>query len=129
MKYMAIILQARLNQTSTDFLRQQVTQLHVRFYFSLFIALSSLWYFGRSHLNYLLLVLYSFWVPQILYNIFTEAKRPLHIHYIYGMSLTRVIFPLYIFGYQHNFLKEANSDFPTSLVMLSFFGLPFKLLY
>jgi len=119
MKYMAIILQARQNsaqnlgnhQTMTERLRQQVTKLHVRFYTALFLSLMIFWYMGRTYLPYLILLLYSFWVPQILYNIITEAKRPLHMHYIYGMSITRTVFPLYMFGYTHNFFKEANPEF------------------
>eukprot|EP00957_Ditylum_brightwellii_P016194 1218728-Ditylum_brightwellii.AAC.1 len=41
----------------------------------------------------------------------------MHHHYIYGMSLTRAIAPLYVFAVKNNFLKEVNSEFPTDLAM------------
>lgn len=64
-----------------------------------------------------MLLLYSFWVPQIVYNVVTEAKRPLHHYYVYGMSLTRLVAPLYIFAVKNNFLKEVYPDSPTSYFM------------
>merc|ERR1719296_513406 len=123
MKYMAIILQARYNaqqqnHTNTqERMRQMIAQLHVRFYMCLFTTLMIIWYIGsgtknNSLLTLEVLLLYSFWIPQIIQNIITEAKRPLHLHYIYGMTITRMIAPIYIFGFKSNFLKEVNPDFP-----------------
>ena len=56
--------------------------------------------------------MYSFWVPQILRNIITEARRPLHTSYIYAMSLTRLIAPIYTFAVPKNFYTEIEPDFP-----------------
>ena len=64
-----------------------------------------------------MLLLYSFWVPQIVQNIVTEAKRPLHPYYVYGMSLSRLVAPLYIFAVQNNFLKEVYPESPTNVFM------------
>ena len=139
MKYMAIILQARYNAnnaqqnppnnlTNQERMRQLIAQLHVRFYVCLFTTLMIIWYVGSGNNNgsssnkndtstssllvFEVLLLYSFWMPQIIQNIITEAKRPLHLHYIYGMTITRMIAPIYIFGFKSNFLKEVNPDFP-----------------
>ena len=121
MKYMAIIIQARnsVNNTGTtqEQLRQQITLLHLKFYASLMLAIMLFWYVGQSHKTLYVMALYSFWVPQICWNIYSEYKKPMHHHYIYGMSLTRAIAPLYVFAVKNNFLKEVNPDFPTDAAM------------
>ena len=121
MKYMAIIIQARnsVNNTETtqEQLRQQITLLHFKFYASLMLAIMLFWYVGQSFKTLYVMTLYSFWVPQICWNIYSEYKKPMHHHYIYGMSLTRAIAPLYVFAAKNNFLKEVNPDFPTDLPM------------
>jgi len=120
MKYMAIIIQAR-NSTnggaSVDVLRRQIAMLHLRFYVALMGALIAFFYAWEPYRTVYMLILYSFWVPQIIYNIVTEAKRPLHPYYVYGMSLTRLVAPLYIFAVKNNFLKEVYPDSPTSVFM------------
>ena len=121
MKYMAIILQARNNSggatITADELRHQVAVLHIRFYVALVAIFLFIFYSPGRNRTYIILALYSFWVPQIILNIVTEAKAPLHKHYIYGMSLTRVIAPLYIFGLQNNFLKEVYPDSTTDSLL------------
>lgn len=121
MKYMAIIVRARINaadpNSTSETVRRRVTLLQVQFYGALFFALMFYWYIGRYYLSFYVMILYSFWVPQILQNIITEAKRPLHKHYIYGMSLTRLMAPLYMFAVPNNFWKTANPEFESNLVM------------
>ena len=121
MKYMAIIIQARnsVNNTGTtqEQLRHQITVLHLKFYVSLMLAVLLFWYMVQSHKNLYVMALYSFWVPQICWNIYSEYKKPMHHYYIYGMSLTRAIAPIYVFAVKNNFLKEVNPDFPTDVAM------------
>ena len=121
MKYMAIIIQARNNtnggQNTTELLRRQVAMLHLRFYVALVGAFLAFFYAGSEYRTVYFLALYSFWVPQIIQNIITEAKRPLHNYYIYGMSITRLLAPLYIFAVPNNFLKEVYPDAPTNIFM------------
>ena len=121
MKYMALIIQARNNANNPnhtqDDLRRQITLLHLRFYAALMIAIMSFWYIGQIHRTLYLLMLYSFWVPQIILNTITEARKPMHPYYIYGMSTTRLIAPIYVFSVPNNFLKEVNPDFPTDAPM------------
>lgn len=116
MKYMAIIIQARNSANGgqpTDVLRRQVAMLHLRFYLALLATFLLIFYLSDRYRMYYMLLLYSFWIPQIIMNIFTEARNPLHRHYIYGMSLTRVVSPLYVFAVPHNFLKEVYPDSPS----------------
>ena len=120
MKYMAIIIQARnVNNggNTTELLRRQIAMLHLRFYVALIASFLAFFYAGETYRTVYVLALYSFWVPQIIQNVITEAKRPLHTYYIYGMSLTRLVAPIYIFAVPNNFLKEVYPDSPTNLFM------------
>lgn len=114
MKYMVIIMQARINADrnySAEDLRRKIASLHARFYCALFIVLILFWTFIQNHRTLCLLALYSFWVPQIIRNIITEAKKPLHVNYIYGMSVTRLIAPLYMYAVPNNFFKEFFPEY------------------
>jgi len=122
MKYMSIIIQARNNanggQSTTELLRRQVAMLHLRFYVALVTAFLAFFSAGQQYRTIYMVVLYSFWVPQIIHNIISEAKRPLHVYYIYGMSLSRCVAPLYMFAVPNNFLKEVYPDSPTNYLMV-----------
>lgn len=122
MKYMAIIIQARNNanggQSTTELLRRQVAMLHLRFYVALVTAFLAFFYAGQQYRTLYTLALYSFWIPQIIQNIVTEAKRPLHTYYIYGMSTTRCVAPFYMFAVKNNFLKEVYPESPTDYFMV-----------
>ncbi|KAL9180137.1 hypothetical protein ACHAXT_008107 [Thalassiosira profunda] len=122
MKYMAIIIQARNNANNTGLtqedLRRQVTLLHLKFYGALMFTILAFWYIGQSNRTLYVLLLYSFWVPQIILNVITESRKPLHPYYMYGMALTRSVAPMYVFAVKNNFLKEVNPDFPTEPKMV-----------
>ena len=121
MKYMAIIIQARNTANNTgqtqEELRRQITLLHLKFYGALTTAIIAFWYFGQSNRSMYILFLYSFWVPQIILNIITESRKPMHPYYMYGMSMTRAVAPVYVFAVPNNFLKEVNPDFPVEPYM------------
>jgi hypothetical protein len=121
MKYMAIIIHARNTANNAGFtqedLRRQITLLHLKFYGALMFSILAFWHFGQTNRSLYILVLYSFWVPQIILNVITESRKPLHPYYLYGMSLTRSVAPLYVFAVRNNFLKEVNPDFPTETKM------------
>lgn len=59
----------------------------------------------HNFLRPILLLLYSFWIPQIITNVIRDSRKPLHPHYILGMTITRLAIPLYIFGCPHNFMR------------------------
>lgn len=121
MKYLSIIVRARSNtadpNSTTESVRRKVTILRVQFYIAIFLSFMLFFYIGQHYLTVYMLGLFSFWVPQIIQNIITEAKRPLHKHYIYGMTLTRLVAPLYVYGVPNNFLKEYNPKFESDVFM------------
>lgn len=120
MKYWTLIVQARNSNNggnTTEQLRRQVAMLHCRFYAALFGAKVLFSCIGEHHRIIFALALYSFWVPQIVQNVITEAKRPLHNWYIYGMSVSRLVAPLYFFAAPQNFLKEVYPESPTDPLM------------
>ena len=66
---------------------------------------SKLWHGCHRYMKYLVFPMYSFWVPQILYCVYHEARQPLRPLYVVGMTLTRLALPLYIFGCPYNVLR------------------------
>ena len=118
-----MIIQARNSSNGgqpTDVLRRQIAMLHLRFYVALFVALLLALNVGDKYRTCFALSLYSFWVPQIVWNIYTEASNPLHKYYIYGMSSSRLVAPLYIFAVRNNFLKEVQPDSITDPTMCQY---------
>ncbi|KAK2982696.1 hypothetical protein RJ640_014496 [Escallonia rubra] len=53
----------------------------------------------------ILLLVHSFWIPQIITNVIRDSRKPLHPHYILGMTVTRLAIPFYVFGCPHNFMR------------------------
>ena len=53
--------------------------------------------------------IYSFWIPQILYCVYHEARQPLRPLYVVGMTLTRLALPLYMLGCPHNVLRLQSN--------------------
>ncbi len=109
-------MQARLNAAgenlSTEELRRRVAIMHTRFYIILLFSISALWHLKENHRTLCVVIMYSFWVPQIVKNVITEARRPLHTTYIYAMSLTRLVAPIYTLAVPKNFYTEIEPDFP-----------------
>lgn len=64
-----------------------------------------LMYEFHNHLRLILLLVYSFWIPQIITNVVRDSRKPLNPHYILGITVTRLAIPLYIFGCPNNFLR------------------------
>ncbi|XP_042458705.1 transmembrane E3 ubiquitin-protein ligase FLY2-like isoform X1 [Zingiber officinale] len=85
-------------------MRHELSVLYSRFYG---ILLGGVLFMYELHnfLRPILLVMYSFWIPQIITNVVRDTRKPLHPHYIIGMTLTRTAIPLYIFGCPNNFLR------------------------
>lgn len=61
-------------------------------------------------LRYILILFYSFWIPQIVANMVRDSRKPLHPHYILGMTFTRLAIPLYTFGCPRNFMRVETSS-------------------
>ncbi len=64
-----------------------------------------------------LMLVYTFWIPQIAHCAWTDAQQPLRPLYIVGMSATRLLLPLYLYGCPNNVLKiSPNPAFCVVLV-------------
>lgn len=76
-------------------------------YFADGILLGGILFMYEFHnfLRPILLLMYSFWIPQIITNVIRDSRKPLHPHYILGMTVTRLAIPLYIFGCPNNFMR------------------------
>ncbi|ORY94080.1 hypothetical protein BCR43DRAFT_495831 [Syncephalastrum racemosum] len=61
--------------------------------------------------------LFSFWVPQIVRNVMRGCRRPLSWRYVVGMSTSRLLVPLYIYGCPHNLIAHEPSDWVYVLVL------------
>ena len=108
MRYIVLICHGRDPQRffagGANQLRQELAMLHLRFYGVLFAALFTAYVF-QSFFNYLVLLSYSFWVPQIITNAAREVRRPFDPIYLFGMSATRLVIPLYVYGFQNNMVQ------------------------
>ena len=83
--------------------RQEASILYSRFYGCLMGGVILAFQF-REILDFLLLALYSFWVPQIARSVYHDTRKPLAPVYVLGMSATRLVIPLYFYGWPSNFL-------------------------
>ena len=53
---------------------------------------------------FLVFLFYSFYCPQIVYNVVSGTRKALSPLYLIGTSISRLFFPLYIFGCPNNFI-------------------------
>jgi len=59
-------------------------------------------YILRRYMDFLVVIAYSFWIPQIVNNMVKGHRKPLHFIYLYGMSISRLMIPIYIYGCPSN---------------------------
>jgi len=97
-------------------LRRRLATLHLRFYGALFFVMFLALTFHSKPVA-LVLLFYSCWLPQIVYNAVSGTRRAFHPVYLYGMASCRMLIPLYIYGCPSNFvtlLLVDSSSFSTS---------------
>ncbi|KAI7754941.1 hypothetical protein M8C21_026424, partial [Ambrosia artemisiifolia] len=107
MRYLLAIWKANRSITNGEgweAMRRELSLLYSRFYGILLGGILVMYEFHR-YLRGILVILHLFWVPQIVSNIIGDSRKPLHPHYIVGMSLTRLAIPFYVFGCPHNFMR------------------------
>jgi len=107
-------------QEGWDAMRQALSQFYARFYGALLIGIIAI-YQLRNNPAALILLLYSFWVPQIIYNAAMGHRRPMLPIYIAGMSAARLVFPLYLLGCPSNFFHNQPS-LPLALLCVAWVG-------
>ena len=89
-------------------LQRELSTVYARFYGALLISLL-LCYNLRHHMQIVTFVVHAFWVPQIIRSSISDSKPPFLSSYVIGMSMTRLVLPLYIFGCPGNLLKVEPS--------------------
>ncbi|URE21182.1 zinc finger protein [Musa troglodytarum] len=107
MRYLLAIWKASRptnNGEGWETMRRELSVLYCRFY-GILLGGILLMYELHNFLRLILFAMYSFWIPQIITNVIRDTRKPLHPHYIIGMTLTRAAIPLYVFGCPSNFLR------------------------
>ncbi|XP_038901004.1 transmembrane E3 ubiquitin-protein ligase FLY2-like isoform X1 [Benincasa hispida] len=107
MRYLLAIWKASRpmnNGEGWETMRRELSVLYSRFY-GILLGGIFLMYELHRFLRPILLLMYSFWIPQIVTNVIRDSRKPLHIHYILGITITRLAIPLYVFGCPHNFMR------------------------
>lgn len=109
MRYLLAIWKASRpmnNGEGWEAMRRELSVLYSRFY-GILLGGILITYEFHKFLRLILLLMHSFWIPQIVTNVVRDSRKPLHPHYIIGMTITRLAIPLYIFGCPHNFMRIA----------------------
>jgi len=100
MRYLLLVWQAHDPQRNWDAagwvqLRRELATVHAHFYVALAVVLLVL-YASRDEPSLILLAASSYWVPQIIRNVKTNAREPVCDHYLYGMAVSRLLLPAYL---------------------------------
>lgn len=129
MRYLLAIWKASRPMNSGEgweTMRRELSVLYSRFYGILLGGILFMYEF-HNFLRPILLLMYSFWIPQIITNVIRDSRKSLHPHYILGTTVTRLAIPLYIFGCPNNFMRiEPDKNWCICLVI--FMGLQASIL-
>ncbi|KAL9267091.1 Transmembrane E3 ubiquitin-protein ligase FLY2-like protein [Drosera capensis] len=124
MRYLLAIWKASRplnNGEGWDAMRRELSVLYSRFY-GLLLGGVLLMYEFHNYIRPILFLLYSFWIPQIVTNVVRDSRKPLHPHYILGVTITRLPIPLYVFGCPNNFMR-IQPDKTWCIYLCIFMGL------
>ncbi|OVA00378.1 hypothetical protein BVC80_1183g82 [Macleaya cordata] len=129
MRYLLAIWKANRpasNGEGWETMRRELSVLYSRFYGILLGGILVMYEF-HSFLRPILLIMYSFWIPQIVTNVIRDSRKPLHPQYILGMTATRLAIPLYVFGCPNNFMRIEH-DKTWCICLAVFMGLQASML-
>jgi len=119
MRYLVACSHSRLgNQNSWLEAQADIGTIYGRFYGLLLAGIVLVYEFKDSYWVFTF-AFYSFWIPQIVRNAVHAYRRPLKPLFIIGMSLCRLVLPLYFFGCPKNFLKVPYN--PQLCISLTFY--------
>ena len=76
----------------------------------------------------LVFALYSFWIPQIVLSVVTDARQGLKPAYVAGMSVLRLALPLYVWACPRNLLKVPPS-YGAAAGLVAFVGIQARAAY
>ncbi|MQL86573.1 hypothetical protein Taro_019112 [Colocasia esculenta] len=105
MRYLLAIWKANRPMNSGEGWEAMRRELSVLYSHGVLLGGILVMYELHNFLRPILFLMYSFWIPQIVSNVVRDTRKPLHPHYILGMSITRLAVPLYIFGCPNNFMR------------------------
>jgi len=88
--------------------RQELSYLYSRFYSAFLIGLV-LFYEYWFISDFLVILLHSFWVPQILYNYQQNSAKSLDVSYVVIVTITRLFIPLYVWVCPHNVARYVSA--------------------
>eukprot|EP01117_Protostelium_nocturnum_P001839 TRINITY_DN1230_c0_g1_i5.p2 TRINITY_DN1230_c0_g1~~TRINITY_DN1230_c0_g1_i5.p2 ORF type:complete len:593 (+),score=179.91 TRINITY_DN1230_c0_g1_i5:213-1781(+) len=103
-RYFFIVWKARRPSEQPEAARNSA---YLRFYV-LVLATPMIMYLGKMLLPIFLLLLFSFFVPQIWTNVQLGSNKALQTKYIIGMALTRFLLPAYLLGCPNNFVRTET---------------------
>ncbi|KAG2323644.1 hypothetical protein Bca4012_059115 [Brassica carinata] len=112
MRYLLAIWKATRPSNSGEgweTMRRELSFLYSRFY-GILLGGILIMYELHNYMRWILLLMYSFWIPQIVANVVRDSRKPLHPYYILGMTVTRLAIPLYVFGCPKNFMRVEASN-------------------
>ncbi|XP_030482962.1 transmembrane E3 ubiquitin-protein ligase FLY2 isoform X2 [Cannabis sativa] len=124
MRYLLAIWKANRpmnNGEGWETMRRELSVLYSRFYGILLGGILIMYEF-HNFLRPILLLMYCFWIPQIVTNVIRDSRKPLHPHYVIGVTVTRLAVPLYIFGCPNNFMR-IEPDQSWCICLVVFIGL------
>lgn len=99
-RYLLIILRHRRHEQFAqgwEVVRREVSQLYTQFYGALLIGMLII-YQSLEHLDFIVMLLQAYWVPQILRDAWYGSRSCLKTSFIWGISLSRLLLPLYLWG-------------------------------
>ncbi|GJJ70926.1 transmembrane E3 ubiquitin-protein ligase [Entomortierella parvispora] len=104
--------------------RSDMRALYSRFYWMLLASLITLYEIAVSStriqnvmISISALLLYSFWIPQIIRNVSRGSKRGLSHLFVLGMSVTRLVIPVYFYGCPGNLMGHDATPWIWGLVL------------
>lgn len=80
-----------------DAVRRELSRVYSRFYGVLILGLVLI-FNSLEHLDIIALTFQAYWVPQILFDVRQGSKNALHPHFLLGISVTRCLALLYLWG-------------------------------
>ena len=106
MRVMLTIWKARRPNGEQNWLeiRRDLSALYSRFYGGFLLGFLTM-YWLQARPWAIALLTQTYWLPQIVWSAWSNAKKPLAPEYVVGTSLTRLLAPLYVFGCPTNFLR------------------------
>ena len=107
------------NVSTWNDLRRELSVLYGKFYAGFFGGGFVLFALRQFPLLCTLL-LSSYWIPQIGWNMYNNSRKPLLPSYILTISATRLFLPLYFFGCPANFARNEQNLLLCSAVVLYF---------